>query len=151
VDRDVTLSFHSLKEDVRDATMQERVLAMLSAFFGGLALLLAGLGLYGVMSYAVSRRRTEIGIRMALGAGPAGAVRLILVRVAALVGCGVVVGGLLSMWAVQFVSSLLFGLQPRDPMVLIASALVLAIVGGLAGWLPARAAARIDPAEVLRT
>jgi len=151
VDRDVTLSFHALKEDVRDATVQERVLALLSAFFGVLALLLAGLGLYGVMSYAVSRRRTEIGIRMALGAGPSGAVRLILVRVGALVGLGVVSGAVLSLWAVRFVSTLLFGLHPRDPATLAAAAAVLTVIGGLAGWLPARRAARIDPAEILRT
>jgi predicted permease len=151
VDRDVTLSFHALKEDVRDATVQERVLALLSAFFGALALLLAGLGLYGVMSYAVSRRRTEIGIRMALGAGPSGAVRLILVRVGALVGLGVVSGAVLSLWAARFVSTLLFGLHPRDPATLASAAAVLTIIGGLAGWLPARRAARIDPAEILRT
>jgi putative ABC transport system permease protein len=151
VDRDVTLSFHALRDDVRDASVQERVLALLSAFFGGLALLLAGLGLYGVMSYAVSRRRTEIGIRMALGAGPAGAVRLILLRAAALVGLGVVVGAGLSLWAARFVSTLLFGLQPRDPVTLSAATVVLVVIGGLAGWLPARRAARIDPAEILRT
>ena len=150
VDRDVTLSFHPLRDDLRDATVRERVLAMLSAFFGGLALLLAGLGLYGVMSYAVSRRRTEIGIRMALGAGPSGAVRLILLRVAVLVGFGVIVGAVLSIWAAGFVSTLLFGLQPRDPGTLLAAAFVLSAVGGLAGWLPARRAARIDPARVLR-
>jgi predicted permease len=150
VDRDVTLSFHSLSDDVRDATVQERVLALLSAFFGGLALLLAGLGLYGVMSYAVTRRRTEIGIRMALGAGPSGAVRLILLRVAALVGLGVVCGGALSLWAARFVSTLLFGLQPRDPATLTTAAVVLLIIGGVAGWVPARRASRIDPAQVLR-
>jgi predicted permease len=151
IDRDVTLSFHPLRENVRDATVQERVLAMLSAFFGGLALLLAGLGLYGVISYAVSRRRTEIGIRMALGAGPAGAVRLILLRVAALVGFGVICGAALSLWAARFVSTLLFGLRPRDPVTLAAAAVVLMVIGGLAAWLPARRAARIDPAAILRT
>ena len=151
VDRDVTLSFHPLHEDLRNATVRERVLAMLSAFFGGLALLLAGLGLYGVMSYAVSRRRTEIGIRMALGAGPSGAVRLILLRVAVLVGLGVVCGAVVALWAARFVSTLLFGLQPRDPVTLAAAILVLTVIGALAGWLPARRAARIDPAQVLRT
>jgi len=150
VDRDVTLRFEPLRETVRDFTVRERVLAMLSGFFGGLALLLAGLGLYGVMSYAVSRRRTEIGIRIALGAGPAGAVRLILLRAATLVGVGVVGGVAASLWASRFVSSLLFGLQPRDPVTLAIAALVLAAIGGLAGWLPARRAARIDPAQVLR-
>ena len=126
---------------------------MLSAFFGGLALLLAALGLYGVMSYAVSRRRTEIGIRMALGAGPASAVRLILLRVAALVGLGVAAGVLLASWAVSFLAStkLLFGLQPRDPVTMATAAVVLATIGAIAGWLPARRASQIDPAQVLRT
>ena len=151
VDADVTLTFRPLKQTVRAATVQERMIAMLSAFFGGLALLLAGLGLYGVMSYAVSRRRTEIGIRMALGAGPAGAVRLVLLRVALLVGLGVAAGAGLSWWAAALVDkTLLFGLQPRDPMTLATAAMVLTAIGGLAGWLPARRASRIDPARVLR-
>ena len=125
---------------------------MLSAFFGGLALLLAGLGLYGVMSYAVSRRRTEIGIRMALGAGPAGAVRLVLVRVAALVGLGVIAGARAVALGGEVLasSSLIFGLQPRDPATLLTAALVLSAIGALAGYLPARRASRIDPARVLR-
>jgi len=104
------------------------------------------------MSYAVSRRRTEIGIRMALGAGPAGAVRLILLRVAALVGLGVAAGTVLALWAARFMlgSSLIYGLQPRDPATLAAAAVVLGAIGALAGYLPARRASRIDPARVLR-
>jgi predicted permease len=150
VDRDLTLEFKPLRETVRDFTVQERVLALLSGFFGMLALLLAGLGLYGVMSYAVSRRRTEIGIRMALGAAPSGAVRLILVRAAILIGLGVAAGAAVSLWASQFVATLLFGLPPRDPVTLAGAAAVLVAIGALAGWLPARRAARIDPAQVLR-
>jgi putative ABC transport system permease protein len=152
VDGDVTLTFTPYKDTVRAATVQERVIAMLSAFFGGLALLLAGIGLYGVMSYAVSRRRTEIGIRMALGAGPAGAVRLILLRVAVLVGLGVAAGAGLSLWAAKLLSasSLIYGLKPRDPATLLTAALVLTAIGAIAGYLPARRASRIDPARVLR-
>jgi len=129
---------------------QERLVAILSGFFGGLALLLAGLGLYGVTAYAVSRRRTEIGIRMALGAAPARVVRLVLSRVWILVGVGVLVGAGVSVWASKFVATLLFGLEPRDPVTLVGAAIVLATVGALAGWLPAYRASRIDPAEVLR-
>src|SRR6185295_1346156 len=140
VDGDVTLTFKPFQDTVRAATVQERVIAMLSAFFGGLALFLAGLGLYGVMSYAVSRRRTEIGIRMALGAGPARAVRLVLGRVALLVGLGVAAGAGLALWASQFVSTLLFGLPPRDPATLLTAALVLSAIGAIAGYLPARRA-----------
>jgi ABC-type antimicrobial peptide transport system permease subunit len=152
VDGDVTLTFKPYKDTVRAATVQERVIAMLSAFFGGLALLLAGLGLYGVMSYAVSRRRTEIGIRMALGAAPAGAVRLILLRVAVLVGLGVAAGAGLSLWAAKLLasSSLIYGLKPRDPATLLTAAFVLTAIGAIAGYLPARRASRIDPARVLR-
>ena len=152
VDGNVVLTFKPLHDTVRAATTQERVVAMLSAFFGALALLLAAIGLYGVMSYAVSRRRTEIGIRMALGAGPGGAVRLVLARVATLVALGVGAGTALSLWAAKFMagSSLIYGLQPRDPATFAGAAVVLGAIGALAGYLPARRASRIDPARVLR-
>ena len=87
---------------------------------------------------------------MALGAAPESVIRLVLGRVSVLVGIGIVVGAGLSPWGSQFVSPLLYGLEPRDPATLVASAGVLAAVGAIAGWLPARRASRIDPAEVLR-
>jgi predicted permease len=150
VDRDVTLTFRPYKESIRAFTVQERVVAMLSGFFGGLALLLAGLGLYGVTSYAVNRRRTELGIRLALGAAPASVVALVLRRVAMLVGAGVILGAAVSLWAAGFIATLLYGLTPRDPGTLAGAAAILATIGALAGWLPARRAARLDPARVLR-
>ncbi|MFL6279912.1 MAG: ABC transporter permease [Vicinamibacterales bacterium] len=150
VDKDVTFTLRVYKQAIRANTVQERMVAMLSGFFGALALLLAALGLYGVMTYAVSRRRTEIGIRMALGAAPSAAVRLVLQRATVLVTIGVVLGAGLSMWAARFATPLVFGVQPRDPATLAGAAAVLAAIGLLAGWLPARRAARIDPARVLR-
>jgi putative ABC transport system permease protein len=150
VNPDLALTFRPLADQVNASLTQERVVAILSGFFGGLALLLAGLGLYGVTSYAVTRRRAEIGIRMALGAAPAGVIRLVLSRVSILVGIGIAAGAGASVWASQFVTTLLYGLEPRDPGTLAGSAAVLAAVGALAGWLPARRAAGIDPAEVLR-
>jgi predicted permease len=146
----VSMQFRTLGDQVDASLTQERIVAMLSGFFGALALLLAGLGLYGVTSYAVTRRRGEIGIRMALGAAPAGVVRLVLTRVAWLVAIGVAIGIGISAWASQFVASLLFGLPPRDPLTLVAAATTLAAVGAVAGWLPAYRASCIDPAEVLR-
>jgi len=150
VNPDFSMTFRLLSDQISASLIQERMIAMLSGFFGALALLLAGLGLYGVTSYAVTRRRTEIGIRMALGAAPAGVVGLVLTRVALLVGIGVLVGAGVSLWASTFVATLLYGLEPRDPVTLAGSAAVLATVGALAGWLPAHRASRIDPAEVLR-
>ena len=150
VDRNLSLTVRTLAEQVNASLTQERLLAMLSGFFGALALLLAGIGLYGVTSYGVTRRRTEIGIRMALGAEPGSVVRMVLRQVAMLVGTGVLTGGVASLWATRYASSLLYGLQPRDPVTLATSAAVLIAVGALAGWLPARRAARIDPARVLR-
>ena len=114
------------------------------------AVLLAALGLYGVTSYAVSRRRTELGIRIALGANPRGVVRLVLGRVAGLVGTGVIVGGAASLLAVKYVATLLYGLEPRDPMTFLGAGVILCTTGAFAGWLPAHRASRIDPARVLR-
>ena len=150
MNRDLALTFRPLSDQVSAARTQERIVAMLSGFFGALALLLAGLGLYGVTSYAVTRRRAEIGIRMALGAAPAGVVRLVLSRVSLLVGIGVLVGTGVSLWASTFVATLLFDLEPRDPATLVGSAALLAAIGAIAGWVPAYRASRIDPAEVLR-
>jgi len=150
VNHDLALTFRPLADQVNASLTQERLVALLSGFFGALALLLAGLGLYGVTSYAVTRRRAEIGIRMALGAAPSGIVRLVLARVTLLVAFGVAVGAAVSVWAARFVAALLYGLEPRDPVTLIGSAVALATVGALAGWLPAYRASQIDPAAVLR-
>jgi putative ABC transport system permease protein len=147
---DLAFSLRLLTDQVDASLTQERLVAMVAGFFGALALLLAGLGLYGVTSYAVSRRRTEIGIRMALGAEPSSVVRLVLARVTILVGLGVIVGATLSMWASKFVARLLYGMEPRDPVTLVVATIVLASVSALAGWLPARRASQIDPSEVLR-
>jgi ABC-type antimicrobial peptide transport system permease subunit len=150
VDHDLAFTFRPMTDQVSASLAQERVIAMLAGLFGALALLLAGLGLYGVTSYAVSRRRTEIGIRMALGAAPGGVVRLVLSRVTGLVGIGVAVGVGASLWASKFVATLLYGLESRDPVTLLGAAAILAAVGAAAGWLPAYRASRLDPADVLR-
>ena len=150
VEPSVSLTFRPLAEQFDALFVRERLVAVLSAFFGGLALLMAAIGLYGVTAYAVSCRRTEIGVRMALGADAGRVVRLVLGRVAWLVGAGVAVGLVISVWASRFVSSLLYGLEATDATTLTGAAAVLATVAALAAWLPARRAARIDPAEVLR-
>lgn len=129
---------------------QERLVAMLAGFFGLLALLLAIVGLYGVASHSVTRRRAEIGIRVALGADPADVVRLVLLRVGWLVTGGIVLGIFLSWWSVRLVEQLLFGLEARDPLTFALASGLLLLAGLLAGWLPARRAARIDPVQALR-
>jgi predicted permease len=150
INHDLTLSFSPLATQVNDSLAQDRVLALLSGFFGALALLLAAMGLYGITSYGVARRRTEIGIRAALGATATDIIRLVVARVALLVGVGLAIGAGLSLWTSTLVASLLYGLDPRDPRMLIVAAGMLAAVGALAAWLPARRASRIDPAIVLR-
>jgi ABC-type antimicrobial peptide transport system permease subunit len=144
------MTFRLLSDQVNNSLIQERVVAMMSGFFGALALLLAGLGLYGITSYAVNRRRTELGIRMALGAAPAGVIGLVLRRVGLLVAAGVLVGGAIAWVLVRYVSTLLYGPEPHDPLTLAGAAVILGAIGALAGWLPARRASRIDPAQVLR-
>ena len=134
-----------------DATVtQERLIAMMSGFFGALALLLAGLGLYGIVAQAVSARRTEIGLRMALGARPTGIVRLVFRRVGVLIVAGLALGLAGSWWAARFIAPLLFQVEARDPTTFAGTGAVLLAVGVLAAWVPARGAAQLDPATVLR-
>ena len=150
VNPDLTWTFRPLADQINASLTQERMSAMLSGFFGGLALLLAGLGLYGVTAYSVSRRRSEIGLRIALGASRANVIRLVVSRVALLVSIGAAAGIAASLWLSRFIATLLYGLEPRDPMTLLGAVVVLMAVGLGAGALPATRAARIDPAAVLR-
>jgi putative ABC transport system permease protein len=150
VDPDIAITFTPLRQQVDAALVQERIMAMLSGFFGTLALLLAGIGLYGVTAYAVARRRTEIGIRIALGAIPGSVVQLVVARVAMLVGIGAVAGTAASLWLSRFVATLVYGVEPSDPTTLVGATVVLAAVATAAASFPAARAARIDPAAVLR-
>jgi putative ABC transport system permease protein len=149
-DPTIAFTFGTFDQLVEATVTQERLIAMLSAFFGGLALLLAAVGLYGVVAHAVRARQTEIGLRMALGAAPSSIVRLVFQRVGVLIAAGLAVGLAGSLWAVRFVEALLFQLEARDPVTFAGAAAVLAAVGVLAAWLPARRATRLDPATVLR-
>jgi ABC-type antimicrobial peptide transport system permease subunit len=126
------------------------MIARLSSFFGGLALLLACIGLYGVMSYTVNGRTKEIGLRMALGAQRSTVLWMVLKEVMILVLIGVVVGVPAALAASQSLSSLLFGLNPTDPISLGVVILLLSIVALLAGLIPARRAIKVDPLVALR-
>jgi predicted permease len=149
-DPTAVVSFRTMDEQLAGALTQERLVATLAGFFGVLGLLLAAVGLYGVTAYAVTSRRAEIGIRMALGASGGGVVGMVLRRVAWLVGIGIALGAGLSAWAAAYVRTLLYGLGPRDPWTFVGAALLLTLVAALAAWLPARRASRIDPMQVLR-
>jgi ABC-type antimicrobial peptide transport system permease subunit len=150
VNPDLTWTFRPLDDQIAASVTQERLTASLAAFFGGLALLLAAVGLYGVTAYSVSRRRSEIGIRIALGADTARVVRLVMLRVTILVGVGAALGAGASLWLSRFVAPLLYGLDSRDPVTLMGAVGVLVAIGLAAGLLPALTAARIDPAALLR-
>jgi predicted permease len=150
IDSGLTYSFRRLESDVASSFAQERLVAFLATFFGAVAALLAALGLYAVTAYAVRRRRTEIGVRLALGAAPHDAVLTILRRVTVLVVIGAALGIAISIWLSAFVTPLLFGLTPHDPLTLTAAVLGVIVVATVAAWIPASRAARLDPAAVLR-
>ncbi len=146
----VPFTFRTFDQFIEATVTRERVVAMLSGFFGGLALLLAAIGLYGVVAQAVRTRRSEIGLRMALGAQPAGIIRLVFHRVGVLIAAGLALGLASSLWAAKFVAPLLFQVEARDPSTFAGAAAVLIAVSVLAAWVPARRAARLDPAAALR-
>jgi predicted permease len=137
-------------EQVERRFAQEKIFAQAYTMFGGLALLVASIGLFGLMSYAVSRRTNEIGIRMALGAQRGEVMRQVLVESMVLVAIGVAIGVAGAVGAGQFVSTLLFGLAPTDVITIVAATTVMVAVSALAGFLPARRASRVDPMVALR-
>jgi predicted permease len=140
----------SLSDHIGLSLVQERLVARLATFFGLLALMLACVGLYGVLSYAVARRTNEIGVRMALGAMHGDVIWLVLREALALVGAGVVIGLLVSLAATRTVSTLIYGLRPNDPLTIAAATLLLLAVAALSAYLPARRASRVDPMAALR-
>jgi predicted permease len=140
----------SMDTQVAESLFVERMVAWLSVAFGALATLLAAIGLYGVMSYAVARRTREIGIRMALGAEPGGVLWLVLKEVALLSSIGIFAGLVTAFFAARRVESQLFGLAPTDPITLGTAVALLLTVALFAGFVPARRATRIDPLLALR-
>ena len=150
VNPNILITVETLVAQVGKSLLRERLMATLSGVFGALAGLIAAIGLYGVMSYMVTRRRHELGIRMALGADRRLVVRLILKEVVLLLVPGVIVGLVVAAAATHATASLLYGLQPGDPATLVSAAAILCAVGLLAGYLPARRAARLEPNTVLR-
>ena len=139
-----------LQEEVRAALLPERIMAALSGFFGVLATALAMIGLYGVVSYLVVRRRNEIGIRIALGAAAADVLRMVLKDGLRLVIVGVAIGVPATLAVTRLASALLFGVSPADPPTIAAATLVMITVAALASFLPARRASRLDPMVALR-
>ena len=140
----------SLSDHIGRSLVQQKLVARLGTFFGLLALLLACIGLYGVMSYGVARRTNEIGIRMALGARGLSVLWLVLREALLLVAIGLVVGLLVSFAVTKTAASLLYELKPNDPLTITLATLLLAGVALLAGYFPARRASRVDPMVALR-
>jgi predicted permease len=147
---DVITEFANFQRQIRDGLVAERLMAMLSGFFGLLAVLLAVVGLYGVISYIVAMRRNEIGIRMALGASRGDVIGVIVRQTLVMLALGVGTGVVLSLAAARAASSLLFDLQPNDPLTLTVATVVLVAIALVASFVPARRASRVDPMVSLR-
>jgi predicted permease len=150
VNPNVIIEFRPLSSFVRDSLTRDRLMAVLAGAFGVLAGLLATIGLYGVIAYMVARRRNEIGVRIALGAGRGNVIGLVLREAVVLLGAGLVIGTGLALWATRAAEKLLFGLKPNDPLTFAATILLLAAVALLASYAPARRASKVEPMEALR-
>lgn len=144
------VEFRVLELQVARSVLRERLMASVSGAFGILATLLSTLGLYGVMAYMVARRRSEIGVRMALGASARDVVRLVFTEAGRLVAVGLVAGGLIATALARYAESMLFGLEPGDGLTLVLACVVLSITAAVASLFPARQALKLDPAVVLR-
>jgi predicted permease len=140
----------TLSDQLHQNLSQERLIAQLVSFFGALALILACIGLYGVMAQGVARRTSEIGIRMALGARGGNIAWMILRETLCLVLAGLLLGVPAALLGAHWISTQLFGLSPTDPLTLVGAAVVLSVVAMLAGYLPARRASRVNPLNALR-
>jgi len=151
VDRSLPIfRIKTLRAQAEDELLRERLLATLSTFFGALALLLACLGLYGLMAYAVARRTGEVGIRMALGAGRGHVMWLVLRETFFLALAGIAAGIPLALWTARYAKSLLFEIDTADPVTIAVTVTALIAVAALAGYIPARRATRVDPMVALR-
>ncbi len=151
VDPNLTvIDLRSLDDQVNDNLNQERLIARLTMLFGILALVLASVGLYGITSYAVARRTSEIGLRMALGADRGNVVRMVLRGAFVQVGLGLALGIPIAMLGAHYMADQLYGVSSYDPMSLVIAIGVLALAAALAGFIPARRAASIEPMQALR-
>jgi ABC-type antimicrobial peptide transport system permease subunit len=139
-----------MNEQIGFSLRTERLVASLSAVFGGVATLLAVIGLYGVMAYAVLRRTREIGIRMALGALRSNVIVMVMREVLLLIGAGLAAGIALALALADLIRSQIYGLSARDPFTFVGSAVVLTVAAGLAGFIPALRASWVDPTTALR-
>jgi putative ABC transport system permease protein len=146
----IGLEFRIFRTLVREGLIRERMMATLSGFFGFLAAILAMIGLYGVISYMVARRRNEIGIRIALGADRQNILSMIMREATTLLIAGLAVGTFLALITASVAKALIFGIQPTDPVTILISITGLGIIAMLASWLPAQRAARLNPTQALR-
>src|SRR5262249_18266999 len=137
-------------EEVMGQASEERSMAMLLGFFGALALVLSSIGLYGTMSYAVSRRTRELGIRLALGAQRKDLLRMVLREALLQVAIGVVIGIPVALAGARMIASMLFSVKTTDPATISVAVLVMVAIALAAGYLPARRATKVDPMEALR-
>jgi len=147
---EIVMDFLDFQGRIRDGLIRDRLMAMLSGFFGLLAAVLTIVGLYGVISYVVARRRNEIGIRMALGAQRGQVIGMVMREAGRLVVIGVVTGTALSLVSGRWARSLLFGLKPYDPLTIVVAGALLAMIAALACYIPARRATKVDPMVALR-
>jgi ABC-type antimicrobial peptide transport system permease subunit len=143
-------SASTMEKQIEQTLLRERLVATLSTAFGTVALVLASIGLYGILAYAVTRKTNEIGIRMALGATRSGVVWMIVREGFALAGGGILIGVPVVFAIGQVAKALLYGVEPFDPLALASAALLLHVLAGVAAILPGRRASLLDPSTALR-